>query len=132
MTIEAIEFKSGTTSGGAGTYTSTSPAKRISGVVVAVGLTYNDSPPAGTTDIIVRTKGRIGPVRTILSLVNAATSGWFDIAGPVVDAADGTTPSYNATEPITRIGIPVEDDVELFVDDANDGDSVDAVLLVEN
>jgi len=130
MAIRAVTFESGATAGGAGASTATSASKRVQGTVLAVGLTYVGSPPA-TSDIILRTTGQTGPARTILSLANVAADGWFDLSLPVVDA-DGTTPTYNATEPIQRIGIPIDDEVELFVDDANDADSVSAVLLVQD
>ena len=131
MAIEAKLFETGDASiGGAGVSTQTSEPKRVEGNVVAIGVTYNGSPPAATTDLTIKTKGRIGPIRTLLTLTNAATNGWFDLAAPVVDS-DNTTPTYNATEPIERIGIPVHDDVEVVIAQANDNDGASVVLLVE-
>ena len=132
MAINAYRFESGATTGGAGTSGATSPAKPLRGTVLAVHLEYVGSPP-GSTDVILRTKaaGKKGGVRTLLSIANANADGWFDLATPVVDAADGSTPTFNATEPLHRIGIPVDQEVELDVAQANEGDEVNAVVLIE-
>ncbi len=133
MAIEAKLFETGDAStGGAGVSTQTSAPKRVEGNVVAIGVTYNGSPPAGTTDLTIRTKGRIGPARNILVLTDTATGGWFDLAAPVVNS-DASTPNYNdeADEPVQRMGIPVHDDVEVVIAQANDNDGASVVLLVE-
>ncbi len=132
MAIQAKLFETGDAStGGSATSTQTSAAKRIEGNVVAIGVTYNGSPPAGTTDLTIRTKGLIGPARDILVITNAATDGWFDLAAPVVNN-DASTPDFGTgSQPIQRIGIPVHDDVEVVIAQANDNDGASVVLLVE-
>lgn len=123
---------SGAAVGGDGVATSnadsTSP---ISGRILAVYIKYNDSPPAGTTDVVISTKGTSPrpPSNTILTLTDAATAGWFyprHIVHDEVGAAykwDGTNEVY---EPV-----PVNDIINVAIAQANAGDNVDVWLLFE-
>lgn len=114
-------FDTGATTGGAGVSTATSPTKQVAGRVVAIGVTYTDSPPA-TTDVTVRTKGKHGPVQTVLSLANANTDGWFY---PQIE-----TQTYDGN-PAFWSPYAIDDELEVVVAQANDGDSVQVVVLVE-
>lgn len=95
----------------------------ISGRVIAVGLKYLDSPPAGTTDVVVSTGGQEGPALTILSLSNAATDGWFYPRTPTVTI----TGAAGAEEDLLAIA----DIVNVKIDQANAGDGVEVWLKME-
>lgn len=117
---------SGVTAGGAGASTATGVTTiQKSGLVSAIYVKYNDSPPGASTDVIVRTKGTSpnAPALTLLSLTNAATDGWFFPRAVEHLNSDGTVLT-------THTYMPVADLIEVFVDDANDGDSVDVWLLL--
>jgi len=125
-------INSGVAAGGAGVATnnanSTSP---ISGRIVGVYVKYNDSPPAGTTDVVISTKGTSPrpPSNTILTLTDSATAGWFYPRHMVHDEAgalykwDGTNEVYEA--------VPVNDFINVSIAQANDADSIDVWLLFE-
>lgn len=102
----------------------------VSGRVVAVGLVYLDSPPAGTTDVVVATKGSEGPAQTILSLANAATNGWFYPRVGTVSTA-GAAMLYAGGG--TAVGEPlaIADVVNVKIEQANAGDGVNVWLLME-
>jgi hypothetical protein len=99
---------------------------RVIGKVFGIYVKYNDSPPAGTTDVVVKTKGTspAPPTYNLLTLTNAATDGWFypqaQIHTVVGAAIDGEyTP------------LLVHDYLNVAIAGANAGDSVDVWLLVE-
>lgn len=102
----------------------------ISGRVIAVGVVYLDSPPAGTTDVVVATKGTNGPAQTLLSLANAATDGWWY---PRVGAHSTAGAAMLYAAGGTAVGEPlaVHDLVNVSIAQANAGDSVDVWLLME-
>ena len=87
MTLSMIELTTPAASGGAGTATATvTSAVPYSGTIMSVYVKYNDSPPAGTTDITLATQGTVSgapPAQTILSIANAATDGWFQPRVPM-------------------------------------------------
>lgn len=102
----------------------------ISGRIVAVGVVYLDSPPAGTTDAVIATKGNYGPAQTILSISNAATNGWWyprvgthSTAGAAMLYAGGGTA---VGEPLA-----IHDVVNVKIDQANAADSIEVYLLME-
>lgn len=101
----------------------------ISGRVLAVGMVYLDSPPAGTTDVVVATKGANGPAQTLLSLANAATDGWWYPRVGTHSTA-GAAMLYAAGG--AAVGEPpaVHDVVNVKIDQANAGDSVQVWLLM--
>ena len=89
-------FSSGIAAGSAGTATANlDSTNRLNGKVVGIYVLYNDSPPAGTTDVVIKTKGTspAPPTYNLLSLANAATDGWFypqiqvhTVAGSLISA----------------------------------------------
>lgn len=120
-------FSSGVTTGGAGTSTNnnTTPLN-INGLLAAVYVQYNDTPPA-TSDVTVVTLGTSpsAPALTLLAVSNAATSGWFfprAVEHLNTDGSALTTHTY----------MPLADKVKVTLAQANDGDSVDVWLLVIN
>src|SRR3990167_7534703 len=71
-------LNSGAAAGADGVATAnTDSAIVLRGAVLGLYVRYNDSPPAGTTDITIATKGSRAPALTLLTIANAATDGWF-------------------------------------------------------
>lgn len=99
---------------------------QLAGRLKAIRLKYNDSPPAGTTDVVVKTVGTspAAPSTTLLSLANAATDGiWYPRAAICTTSGSALT---------TYDEIPISDLVNVSIDGANAGDSVDAWLFLED
>lgn len=119
-------INTGVAAGGAGVATNNATsAARISGEVMGIYVQYNDSPPAGTTDVTVATAGSAGavPAQTLLTLTDQATSKLVypralvqDTAG--ADIAGSYTP------------IVICDHVKVTIAQANNGDSADVWLLM--
>ncbi len=97
----------------------------ISGEVMGVYVRYNDTPPAGTTDVTVETAGSAGavPAQTILTLTNQATS---KLVYPRVAVQD-TTGTNIAGE---YSPIVIHDQIKVTIAQANAGDSADVWLLM--
>lgn len=102
----------------------------ISGRVAAVYVQYVGDPPAGTTDVVVKTTGTspAPPSVTILSLTDGATGGWFYPRAAVHSTA-GAALTLEGSEPVTDM-IPIHDYINVLIDDANAGDSVNVWLMV--
>jgi len=118
-------FNSGAAAGSAGSATNNADTKRITGMVWGIYVKYNDSPPAGTTDVTIKTKGTSPsiPSYNLLVLTNAATDGLFPIMSAVYD---------NAGSAISNQYLPflVDDLLNIAIAGANSGDSVDVWLLL--
>lgn len=118
-------FNCGAAAGGAGVATAnattTSP---INGLLLAIYLKYQDSPPAATTDVTVATSGTAHPAVTLLSITNAATDAWFYSQVNICNTS-GTAQTSN------WMPIPICDTVKVTIAGANNGDYVDVYLLVE-
>lgn len=122
---------SGTAAGSAGSATAnTTSSNVILGRVLAAHVVYNDSPPAGTTDVTIATAGTTGgpPANTILTLTNAATDGWFYPRHQVHDAT-GAGVTYDGTNEVYEAP-PIYDKVTITIAGANAGDSVTVWLLM--
>lgn len=120
-------INSGVAAGGAGTATANASTSHIvSGRVVGIYVKYNDSPPAATTDVTVKTLGTspAPPTYNLLVLTDGATDGW---KYPQVQIHD-TTGSAIAAEYTPLL---VHDLVNVTIAQANNGDSVDVWLLVD-
>lgn len=120
-------LNSGVAVGSAGSATANADTTAIvTGRVRAIYIKYNHSPPAGTTDVVIATKGTSPspPTRALLTITNAATDAWFY---PVVQADD--TVGAAITDAYTAIA--VYDLVNVKIDDADAGDSVDVWILLE-
>lgn len=125
-------INSGAAAGSAGAATANSTTSTpIHGRPIGVYVRYNDSPPAGTTDVTVKTQGTspAAPSLTFLTLTNAATDGYFyprtivhDLAGAAV-TLDGTNEAY---EPVA-----IADKVTVTIAGADAADSVDVWLFVQ-
>lgn len=117
---------SGVAAGGAGVATANADSSQaLYGEVMAIYVKYNDSPPAGTTDVVVKTVGTspAPPTYTFLTRTNSAADGWFyphvqihDTAGAAI--AGEYTPMM------------VSDKINVAIAQANNGDNVDVWLLL--
>lgn len=120
-------FSSGVAVGNNGVATkNTDTPVAIHGRVTGVYVRYNDSPPAGTTDIAITTKGTNAPAKTILAVADAATDKWFY---PRVPVQVNTTGADIAD---TYDWLLIDDIVNVKIDQANAGDSIDVWLELES
>lgn len=115
-------FNSGAAVGadGSATANATTPGV-VSGLVMSIYVRYNDSPPAGTTDVTIATAGNRHPALTLLTLTNAATDGWFH---PTVAQHD--TAGAAVTDRQTML---ISDQIKVTIAQANAEDSVDIWVL---
>ncbi len=117
-------YNSGAAVGSAGVATANQDSSVIlTGRVLGVYVKYNDSPPAGTTDVVIATVGSRHPATTVLSLANGATDGWRYPNLQVTDVSGvAITGEYQ--------GILIADKINVKIDQANAADSVDVWLLL--
>ena len=123
----SVSINSGDTAGGAGASTSNNTSSHVVvGQICPIGVTYNGSPPA-SVDVVVATAGNNGPALTILTLTNVRVDGWFhprhvvdDAAAADIEYADG----YSVYDKVC-----VADNIKVTVAQADDGDSVDVVVV---
>lgn len=119
-------LNTGVAAGGAGTATNNATSTvALSGVVRSIYVRYNDSPPAGTTDVTIATAGTNAPALTLLTLTDAATDGWFNVFHAIVSNAGGAI-ADNYMQPV------IDDKVKVTIAQANNGDSADVWLLLED
>jgi len=119
-------INTGVCAGGAGVSTNNADSSKIvSGMLLAVYIKYNDSPPAGTTDVVVKTKGTspAPPTFNLVAVSNGATDGWYYPRAAVCDQA-GAAISGQYTP------LFLHDIINVSMAQANDGDSADVWLLM--
>lgn len=120
-------INTGVAAGGAGVATANADSPTVvHGALHAVYVRYNDAPPAATTDVVIATVGTSPrpPAQTLLTLTNAATDGWFYPRRQVDDDV-----GVAIAAEFDRFALA--DYVNVLIDQANDGDSVDVWLLVD-
>ena len=120
-------INTGVAAGGAGVATNNgTTTTKIEGLLIGVYVKYNDSPPAGTTDVVVKTVGTSpdAPTNTFLTLTNAATDGWFY---PRINVHNTSGSAQAAVWDY----VPLYDFVNVAIAGANNSDSADVWLLVE-
>lgn len=113
-------INSGVAAGGAGVATNNATSThRLTGLVTAIYVKYNDSPPAGTTDVTIKTvgSGAACPSYNLLAITNAATDGLFEVVKAAVDATNTAANWY--------LYMPIDDYINVTIAQANNGDSVD-------
>ena len=111
-------INSGAAVGSNGSATSSiTTGQMITGRVVAAYVKYNDSPPAGTTTATIATNNANYPGQTVLSIVNAATSGWF-FPRVAVHSNAGAAVTYDGTRAIYDTQ-PVNDNLKITISGAN-------------
>jgi hypothetical protein len=126
-------FNSGAAAGGAGVATANASSNhKLCGKVHAIYVKYNDSPPAGTTDILIATVGTSPavPAITLLSIANAATD-TLKYPRAQVHGTDGSALTLDGTR-IAFDKIAIDDVVNVKIDQANNGDSIDVWLALEH
>lgn len=124
-------INTGVSAGGAGVATANATTTNpLYGEVLAVYVKYNDSPPAGTTDVTVATQGTSPavPALTFLTLTDAATDGYF-YPRTILHDLTGTAVTFDNTNEIYG-PVAIADKVKVTIAQANNGDSVDVWLLM--
>ena len=118
-------INSGAAVGGDGVATanSTTPTAAL-GALLRLYIKYNLTPPAGTTDVTIATAGTDAPAQTILTITNAATSGWFY---PRVESVDNTGSATGVYELFI-----LNDKVTVTIGGANANDNADVTLDMAN
>lgn len=124
-------FSSGVATGSSGEAAANADTQLVTGQLLGMYVRYNDSPPAETTDVTIKTKGTApaAPSYDLLALTNAATSGLFLPRKEVVDQA-GAALVFASTDGVPA-PIPVADALNIAIAGANAGDSVDIWLFLE-
>jgi hypothetical protein len=121
-------INSGAAVGGNGVATANQTSVQVvTGRILGLYVKYNDSPPAGTTDVTIATAGGTAPAQTILTLTNAATDKWVY---PRITPQGVTGVDLAALTVLETI--PVHDKIKVTIAQANAADNVDVWLLVEN
>lgn len=125
--IEAIgPLNSGVTAGGAGVSTNNATGTTaITGELLGFYIRFNDSPPAGTTDTTIQLTGGVLPTRTVLTITNGATDGFYAVRQGAVSVANAAITDSNIEIPCVR------DYVKVTLAQANDGDSVDVWAVID-
>ncbi len=127
--MRLLTLSSGIAAGadGAGTANQTS-SMAVCGEVYAIGITYNDSPPA-TTDVTIATAGTNALAVTLLTVTSANTNGWF-YPRAVMQTTAGATVTFDGTNEIYG-KLAIADYVKVTIAEANAADSVTVHLLVD-
>lgn len=121
MTIQRETISATSATGGAGTATTNATSTHvISGLLLEIYLAYLDSPPS-TSDVTI-VEATNSPARTLLTVTNANTDGWFAVRGATVDAT-GTAITGGSTP------VAVSDYVKVTIAQANNADGVTATIV---
>jgi len=127
--MRLLTLSSGIAAGadGAGTANQTS-SMAVCGEIYAIGITYNDSPPA-TTDVTIATAGTNALAVTLLTVTSANTNGWFYPRAIIQDTAAADV-TYEGTNEVYG-KLCIADYVKVTIAEANANDSVTVHLLVD-
>ena len=120
-------ISSGVAVGGDGVATANADsAVSIHGLLYAIRVNYLDSPPA-TADVVIATKGTspLPPAQALLTLANVQTDAWFY---PRVQIDD----DLGAAQASLFDHFPLADFINVLIDQADAGDSVDVWLLLDS
>lgn len=125
--IEAIgPLNSGVAAGGAGVATNNATGTTaITGELLGFYIRFNDSVPAGTADTTIQLTGGVLPARTVLTITNGATDGFYPVRMGAVSTANAAITDSNVLIPLVR------DYIKVTLAQANDADSVDVWAVVE-
>ena len=119
-------INTGQTAGGAGTSTANSTSQQfITGQLLGFQIRYNGSPPAGTTDLTIETADGALPARTLLTITNGATSGFYAVRSGAVTTANAAITNSAECLPLIR------DKIKVTIAQADDADSADVWVVVE-
>ena len=120
-------INTGAAAGGAGVATATGVSTHVvSGLLIGAYILYNGSPPAGTTDVTIATQGTTPapPAYNLLVVTDAATDGWFY---PRVNAHDTAAAAQSTVWEL----LPIHDIVSVTIAGANDDDTADVWLMIQ-
>lgn len=126
--MDFIKFTTGLTSGGAGVSTATGYSPPISGLIHAVHVDFQGSPPAGTTDFTLSDENDPAG-ESIVSIIDSAT----DIKmypRRIVEKNDGTDVLYETGEEVHE-KFAVHGRLEAVIAQANDNDYCDVYVWFE-
>lgn len=124
--LDFILVNSGVGAGGAGAATANATStQKLTGKLLGFQLRYNDSPPAGTTDVTIDAVGSVLPNRNLLTITNGATDGFYPVRAGAVTTANAAITNSHAPLPLIR------DLIKVTIAQANDADSVDVWAVVE-
>lgn len=98
----------------------------LNGCIKAIYVAYAVTPNAATDVTIATVKS---PVKTILTLTNNATSGWFYPRAIAQDDA-GATITFDGTNEVYT-DIPISDTVQVTVAQGDSDQTVDVWILLE-
>ena len=119
-------INTGIAAGGAGVATNNATTgNQVVGRFLGAYIRYNDSPPAGTTDVTIKAAGNTTPTYNLLKISNAAANGYFSVRQATVSEAGAANTADYAH-------IPICDNVTVLIEGANTGDSADVWLFIEN
>lgn len=123
-------LSSGVAAGSAGSATNNGSTDQVlCGRLIAAYVKYNDSPPS-TTDVVIKTLGTESgspPSTTLLTLTNKNSSGWFYPRVTPDDLVGVDLTTLTILEPM-----PFAGKINVSIDGADSGDSVDVWLLIED
>lgn len=120
-------INSGAAAGGAGSATANATSTtQLCGKIYGFYVRYNDSPPAGTTDVTIASAGTTMPAITYLTITNGATDGIRLPRLAVVDTAGAAFAAQSIAEPQ-----PIDDYLKVTIAQANAADSVDVWVFME-
>jgi len=119
-------LNSGLTAGGAGASTNNATGGTpITGNLLGFYIRFNDSVPAGTADTTIQLTGGVMPARTVLTITNGATDGFYAVRAGAVTVANAAITDSNTLIPLVR------DYIKVTLAQANDNDSVDVWAVVD-
>ena len=126
--IERLQFSTGAAVGANGSATATGHSTPVAGQVLAVHVTYVDSPPAGTTDFTLSDEADPAS-ESIITLTNAATDVRI-FPRRLLETNDGTDLTYDGTRKVYG-RYPVYGRLEATIAGANAADSVTVTVWLE-
>jgi len=123
-------FNTGPAVGSGGSATINIDTPVLIGTIIAVGLQINLADPVygtGSLDLTIATKGLYpAPLpQSILTLTAASADGWFNPRPPIHALTGGAIANQY------DVGIPIYDQVNLLVENADPDDTVDVWFLME-
>ena len=128
MKIDQISFSTGAAVGSAGSATATGYSIHVNGKIIAVYLSYQDSPPAGTTSIVLSDEADPSS-ESIITVANAATDVKI-YPRRLLETNDGTDLTYDGTRKVYDHYV-VNGRLEAIITGANADDYIDVTVWIE-
>ena len=126
MLNSLTQVSTGLSAGGTGTSTANATGtEKVTGKLLGFLVAYIGSPPAGTTDLTIQAVGGPLGTRTLLTLSNSATDGWYPVRQQAV-----TTAGADATGFFDMIPL-YQDQIKVTIAPANDDDGATVIAVLE-